>query len=159
VIFDWDIFFKILVLVSLGVLIVIHLQLLWNQSRKVDPVLRELAAVRRLAGRVETSVESERGEWRCRVIPKGVWLKRVTLEVPGRVEARDFRAPDGWSVRREDSRITWEARNEEAETAAPALLSFSTEATGTAPCRMSAVYVYDGPAEESVSEFLVLGPA
>lgn len=158
---DGGILFRILVMVALGILILIHLQLLWNQSKGINPVVRELAAVKSLAARVDPpSVEYDGKEWRCAISPRASWIKRVALEISKTAAIDNIQSPPGWDTNQNGSRIIWQAATEESETAGTTKISFLSQGRSQKPSVLTVTYVVEGPVpEERSQQFVVMGPA
>jgi hypothetical protein len=139
---------------------VIHLQLIWNQSKGISPVLRELAAIKSLAVRVEPPVVQFNADtWRCQIRPRGVWLKRIDLDISTTDRLQLDRAPAGWRVEKNGSHIFWQAESEETESAQPIDLSLSVKDLKKEPGVISITYAVDGSMPEERSEqFTILTP-
>jgi hypothetical protein len=158
---DWSIVFRVLVLAMLAVLIVIHLQLLWNQSRGVSPVLKELSAVKALAARVDPpTVETQGKNWRFQINPRGVWVKGIALNLAS-VDAVDHaEAPPGWSSQKESTRLSWRADSEEAESAGPFAITITSRDEKKMPGTLTVTYTVEGPVpQDRTEQFVVIAPA
>jgi hypothetical protein len=158
---DWSIVFRVLVLVSLAVLIVIHLQLLWNQSRGVSPVLKELSAVKALAARVDPpTVETQGKNWRVQIQPRGVWIKGISLDLASKDAVDQADAPPGWSSKKNGTRIDWHADSEEAESAGPLAVMMTSRDEKKMPGTLTVTYTVEGPVpQDRTEQFVVIAPA